>query len=156
MVYSASVSPAKSTSKSKLQRKCSVFPTLSIQQAYSVQVKKSKRKELFALLDKIPEAKVIRAWNLSKFDPDDVHSKPLSKPVHSSMFSNPFKFKRGRRREPKKDLQRTKRKEKGPKQTLGLYKQQLCQYTSNDLHCTKSLKCTLHAPYMHCTKLLIN
>ena len=59
VVDSASVSPAKSTSKSKLQRKCSVFPTLPIQQAYSVQVKKSKRKELFALLDKIPEAKEI-------------------------------------------------------------------------------------------------
>ena len=130
VVDSASVLPAKSTSKSKLQRKCSVFPTLSIQQAYSVQVKKSKRKELFALLDKIPEAKEIRAWNLSKFDPDGVQSKPPSRHVHSSMFSNPFKFKKGRRRETKKDPQRIKRKEKGPKQTLGLYEQQLCQYHS--------------------------
>ena len=86
-------------------------------------MKKSKRKKLFVLLDNIPEAKEIRAWNPSKFDPDGVRSKPTSKPVHSSMFSNPFKFKRGRRREPKKDQQRTKRKEKGPKQTLGIYKQ---------------------------------
>ena len=123
MVDSASVFPAKSTSKSKLQRKCSVLPTLPIKQAYSVHVKKDKRKELFALLDKIPEAKTIRAWNLSKFDPGDIRSKPPSKPVHSSMFFYPFKFKRGRRREPKKDLHCTTRKEKGPKQTFGLYKQ---------------------------------
>ena len=130
VVDSAFVSLAKSTSKSKLQRKCSVVLTLPIQQAYSVQVKKSKRKELFALLDKIPEAKAIRACNHSKFDPDGVRYKPPSKPVHSSMFSNPFKFKRGRCREPKKDPQHIKRKEKGPKQTLGLYKQQLCPYHS--------------------------
>ena len=130
MVDSASVLPAKSTSKSKLKRKYSVLPTLPIQQVYSVQVKNDKRKELFALLDKIPEAKAIRACNHSKFDPDGVRYKPPSKPVHSSMFSNPFKFKRGRCREPKKDPQHIKRKEKGPKQTLGLYKQQLCPYHS--------------------------
>ena len=85
---------------------------------------------MFALLEKIREAKAIRASNLSKFDPDCVRYKPTSKSIHSSMFSNPFKFKRGRCREPKKNLQRTKRKEKGPKQTLGLYEQQLCQYYS--------------------------
>ena len=79
------------------------------------------------MINKIPEAKAIRAWNLtrkskgkkSKFVPE----KPPSQPVNPSMFFNPFKFKRGRRREPKKDQQRTKRKEKGPKQTLGIYKQ---------------------------------
>ena len=38
----------------------------------------------------------------------------------------PFNVKRGNHRELKKNLQRTKRKEKGPKQTLGLYEQQLC------------------------------
>ena len=60
VVHSASAdSPAKSTSKSKLQRQRRVSPTLPIQQAYSVQVKKRKRNKLFALLDKIPEAKAI-------------------------------------------------------------------------------------------------
>ena len=69
------------------------------------------------MLDKIPEAKVIRAWNLackskekeSKFVPD----KPQNKPGNPSMFFNPFKFKRGRRREPKNDKQCTKKNEKG-------------------------------------------
>ena len=96
-------------------------------------MKKSKRKELFALLDKIPEAKAISAWNLSKFEPDGVQSKPPSKPVNPSMFFNPFKFKQGCRRETKNDQQQTKRKEKGPKQPLGLYGQQLCQYHSSTI-----------------------
>ena len=83
VVDTAPVSPAKSTS---ISRKRSVLPTLPTQQAYSVQVEKEKRKELFALLEKIPEAKAIRGSNLSKFDPNGVRSKPPSKPIHFSMF----------------------------------------------------------------------
>ena len=72
---------------------------------------------MFDLLDKIPEAKAIRAWNLdcnarekeSKFEPD----KPPRKPVNPPMFFNLFKFQQGRCREPKNDQQRTKKKEKG-------------------------------------------
>ena len=91
------------------------------------QVKKEKRNELFDLLEKIPEAKRIREWNLalqlkdkeSKFVPDPLPSRP----INPSMFFNPFKFKQGRRRESKNDNQRTKKEEKGRAQPLGLYKQ---------------------------------
>ena len=44
------------------------------------------------------------------------------------MFFNPFKFKRGRRREPKNDNQGTKKKVKGRAQPLGLHDQQICKY----------------------------
>ena len=111
------VSSAKSISKS-----CKRSPTLPIQQAYSAQVKKEKRNELFDLLEKIPEAKAIRESNLSKFDSDGNW-----KPIHSSVFFNPFKFKRGRRREPKNN-QHTKKKVKDRAQPLGLHDQQICKY----------------------------
>ena len=97
-----------------------VSPTLPEQTAYSS--KSSTKKKMFDLLEKIPEAKIIRDWNLtrqSKFVPDPLPSRP----VIPSMFFNPFKFKRGRRREPKNDNQRTKKKEKGRAQPLGLYEQ---------------------------------
>ena len=67
-------------------------------------MKKEKRNELFALVEKIPEGKAIRASNLSKFNFDGNW-----KPIHSSVFFNPFKFKRGHRRESKNN-QHTKKK----------------------------------------------
>ena len=117
-----------SKSKSDLHK---VSPTLPSQRAYS----SVSRKELFAILEKIPEARAIRDWNLaiqskekaSKFVPDPIPPIP-SRPVKPSMFFNPFKFKRGRRREPKKDTQRTKKKVKGRAQPLGLHDQQMCKY----------------------------
>ena len=62
MVKSVSVLPAKS--KSKLHSQQQVFTTLPVQKAYSVQL--NEKKELFDMLDKIPEAKAIRAWNLAR------------------------------------------------------------------------------------------
>ena len=44
------------------------------------------------------------------------------------MFFNPFKFKRGCRREPKDNNQRTKKKVKGRAQPLGLHDQQIYKY----------------------------
>ena len=57
---SASVVPKKSKSKRHSQQQ--VSPTLPVPKAYSVQVK--KKKKLFDILEKIPEAKTIIAWNL--------------------------------------------------------------------------------------------
>ena len=108
---------------------------LPIQQAYSAQVKKKQRNELFDLLKKIPEAKRIHEWNIarqskdkeSKFVPDPLPLLP-SRPVIPSMHFNPFKFKQGRRREPKDNNQGTKKKVKGRAQPLGLHDQQICKY----------------------------
>ena len=126
MVDSASVSPAKSISKSRKRS-----PTLPIQQAYAAQVKK-ERNELFDLLEKIPEAKRIREWNLarqSKFVPDPLPPSP-SRPVVHSMFFDPFKFKQIRHPEPKpkNDNQGTKKKVKGRTQSLVFHDQQICKY----------------------------
>ena len=63
----------------------------------------------------------------SKFVPDPLPPLP-SRPVIPSMFFTPFKFKRGRRREPKNDNQGTKKKLKGRAQPLGLHDQQICKY----------------------------
>ena len=57
----------------------------------------------------------IRASNLFKFDSDGNW-----KPIHSSVFFNPFKFKRGRRRE-SKNTQHTKKKVKGIEHSLWVY-----------------------------------
>ena len=112
VVKSVSVSPTKSKSKFHKQQ---VSPTLLVQKAYSVQVK--KKKQLFDMMDEIPEAKTIIAWKLvcqsKEKESMFVPNKLPSKPVNPSMFYNPFKFKQGRCREPKNDNQRTKKKEKG-------------------------------------------
>ena len=108
--FASTVLPVKSKSKLHSQRQLS--PILPVEKACSVQIK--KKKELFNMLDEIPKAKAIRAWNLarkskeqeSKFVPD----KHPRKPVNPSMFCNPFKFKRGRRHEPKNGKQHTKKK----------------------------------------------
>ena len=80
-----------SKSKSDLH---TVSPTLPSQRAYSSHL--PTRKEMFALLETIPEA--TRDWTKptvnwtekkSKFVPDPVPSRP----VKPSMFINPFKFK---------------------------------------------------------------
>ena len=89
------------------------------------------------MLDKIPEAKAIRAWNLARKSKEKeanfVPNKPPRKSVNPYMSINPFKFKQGRRREPKNDHQCTKKKKKkkkkkGRRQPLVLHKQQLCKY----------------------------
>ena len=72
---------------------------------------------MFDLLEKIPEAKRIREWNLarqSKFVPDPLPT-ILSRPVVHSMFFHFFKIKQGRRPEskPKNNNQGTKKKVKG-------------------------------------------
>ena len=93
---------------------------------------KKERNEMFNRLEKIPEAKRIREWNLacqSKFVPDPLSPVP-SRPVIHSMFFNPFKFKRGCRPElkPKKDNQGTTKKVKGRAQPLGLHDQQIYKH----------------------------
>ena len=114
---------AKSISKS-----CKRRPTLPKQQAYAVEVKKDRDKASNPL-EKIPEAKRIRLArrSQSKFVPDPLPPEP-SRPVIPSLFFNPFKFKRGRRPEPKKDNKGTTKKVKGRAQTLGLHDQQICKF----------------------------
>ena len=84
------------------------------------------------MLDEISEAKTIIAWKLvlqlKEKESIFIPNKPPSKPINRSMFFNPFKFKRGRRCEPKNNNQRTKKKEKSQGQPLGLHEQQLCRY----------------------------
>ena len=55
----------------------------------------------------------------SKFVPDPIPPIP-SRPVKPSMFFNPFKFKRGRRREPKNESKHStnKKKVKGRARTM--------------------------------------
>ena len=125
-----SVSALLAKSKTNFRSQRQISPTLPVQKVYSVQLK--KKKELFGMLDKIPEAKTIIAWKLARQSKEKesmfVPDKPLSKPVNSSMFFNPFKFKQGRRHEPENNSQRIKKKEKGREQLLGLHDQQLCKY----------------------------
>ena len=82
-----SILPAKSNSNLR-----KISPTLPEQRAYSS--KSRKKKEMFDLLEKIPEAQAIRDWNFtlqskekeSKFVPDPLPSRPV---IHS-MFFNPL------------------------------------------------------------------
>ena len=71
------------------------------------------------------------AWKLTRLlkekEPVVVPDKTTNKPVNPSMFFNPFKFKPGRRHEPKNVDQHTKKKDKGRGQTLALHQQQLCK-----------------------------
>ena len=101
-----------------------VSPTLPMQKAYSVQVKK-KEKLLVDILDDIPEAWTMLACKfaqtLKKKKPVVVHDKQTSKPVIPSMFFNPFRFKQGRRPEPKNVDQHAKKKDKDQRQPLALY-----------------------------------
>ena len=74
-----------------------------MQKAYSVQVKKKKLVE--DILDDIPKARTMLPWKLAQIskekEPVVVHDNSTNKQVIPSMFFNPFKFKQGRRREPK-------------------------------------------------------
>ena len=57
-----------------------------------------------------------------------VPDKPTSKSINTSVFFNPFKFKRGRRCEPKNAIQITKKKDKGRRQPLALHQLQLYKH----------------------------
>ena len=113
VVNSVSVSPAKS--KSKLYNRQKVSPTLPVQSAYSVQMK--KKKQLFDMLNKIPEAKAIIAWKLARKSKEKksmfVLDKPPRKPVNTSMFFNPLSLNNDVAVSQKNNKKRTKRKEKG-------------------------------------------
>ena len=82
-----------------------------------------------AKLETIPEAKLISDWN--EFVPGPVPKFSFSSvPVINSLFYNPFKYKRGRRPEPKRKNNNlgVKKKVKNRGRTLAVHEQQLCPY----------------------------